>query len=315
MLELCLITYMRENEKFTDELHKISNELYNIYGNKFRVIICCEKKVEIYNKKYDVECMFISGTKYKRLKKVISMNIAEYYISIDNDIFIDCIELINFIKKLKEKNYDVGWGKIGVQKQKNFISNMVVIDKLISHNLKRPISWKLGIGISIPGQIFCIKGKIFKDKMIEEDTFLDDIAIGIFINENKLKKFVTNKILGNEIPNNTFLGLFKQRSRWGLGFSSLLNDAINSKKSKKKIIYHAFIYHFLWLINLFIFTILILFNPILSIIYLIFITLLIVNKSLNMFIYAIMYYFIFPIFHIKWIITVLKNIMKGNKND
>lgn len=311
MKELCLVTYTRANEGYTKELDTIANEFYNKYKDNFKMVICCEKKFVVPEKKYDIELMEMGGTKYRRLISLLEKDDSEYYLSIDNDITGNIDELLHFVNEMIVAGYEVGWGRIRAKRQKGFISNMVAVDKLLSHNIIRPILWKVGVGISIPGQIFCIRGESYRGKLIQLDTFLDDLALGLYVNVNNSKKYVISDVLGEEQPNNNLKGLWKQRSRWAMGYSTILKAVQKNKNYKSKVIIHGISYHLLWILNWgIIFLLAYIFYP-LAIIYVFLIGMLIARQNLSMLIYSILYQFIFPIFHIRWGITFAKEMIKG----
>lgn len=311
MKELCLVTYTRSNEGFTDELDKIANSFYKKYKYFFKVVVCCEKRFEIDNKPYEIEFIETSGTKYRRLINLMEIDDSKYYLSIDNDITGNIDELLKFVDELIENNYEVGWGKICANKPEGFISNMVAVDKLLSHNIIRPLLWKIGVGISIPGQIFCIRGESYRGKLIDLDTFLDDLALGLYVNVNCSRKYVVPNVLGLETPNNQFKGLWKQRQRWAIGYATILKSISDISEYKSKVIIHGLSYHFSWILNwLIIFILALTFWP-LSVLYIFIIGILISKQDLCMLAYAILYQFIFPIFHIRWGIAFLNEMRKG----
>ena len=312
MKEICLVTYTRETEGFTDELDRIAKAFYEKYKNNFKVVICCEQYFQIDSRDYLTELMEIGGTKYRRLISLMEKdNETKYYLSIDNDIRGNIKELLDFVDEMINNNYEVGWGGIRAKRQRDFISNMVAVDKLLSHNIIRPLLWKLGVGISVPGQVFCIKGESFRGKLIEFDTFLDDLALGLYVNINKSKKYVISTVLGEEKPNCKFTGLWKQRSRWAIGYSTILKAVKNKKDYNSKVIIHGLSYHLSWLLNWLIAGFLaLLFWPA-AIVYILLISLLIAKKDISRFFYAVIYQFVFPIFHIRWGITFIGEMFKG----
>lgn len=312
MKEICLITYMRSTEGFTDELDRISNAFFEKYNNKFKVIICGEKYFEIYNKEYEIEFMKMEGTKYRRLISLMEKDDSKYYLSIDNDITGNINELLDFVHVMIENDYEVGWGRIRAKKQKGFISNMVVVDKMLSHNIIRPLLWRFGVGISIPGQIFCIKGNSFRGKLIELDTFLDDLALGLYVNINKSKKYVVSTVLGEEKPNSTFIGLWKQRSRWAIGYSTILKAVKGKKEYKSKVIIHGLSYHFSWIFNWMIIILLAYFWEPVAIGYILLVSSFITNKDFTVLFYSVIYQCFFPVFHIEWGVILLKEMVKGD---
>ena len=54
MKEICLVTYTRITEGFTEELDRISSAFFEKYNDNFKVVICCEKYFEICDKKYEI---------------------------------------------------------------------------------------------------------------------------------------------------------------------------------------------------------------------------------------------------------------------
>ncbi|MDE7432118.1 MAG: glycosyltransferase family 2 protein [Lachnospiraceae bacterium] len=312
MKEICLVTYTRSTEGFTEDLDRISSEFYKRYRDKFKIVICCEKYFDIRGTKYDVEFMEMSGTKYRRLISLMEKDDSKYYLSIDNDIAGNISELLDFAHIMLRDDYEVGWGRIRAKRQKGFISNMVAVDKLLSHNIIRPLLWKFDVGISIPGQVFCIKGESFRGKLIQLDTFLDDLALGLYVNINGSKKYVISAVLGEEQPNSKFVGLWKQRSRWAIGYSTILKAVRDKKEYRNKVIIHGLSYHFSWILNwLVIISLVLLFWPS-AIGYMFLISILIARKDVSLLFYALVYQLVFPIFHIKWGSTFFCEMARGD---
>lgn len=308
--DICLVTYTRSTEGFTDELDRISKAFYNRYKNNFKVVICCEQYFQISDKEYLIEFMKMGGTKYRRLINLMEKDDSKYYLSIDNDITGNISGLLDFVDEMNTKDYEVGWGRIRAQRQRGFISNMVAVDKLLSHNIIRPLLWKLGVGISVPGQVFCIKGEPFRGKLIEVDTFLDDLALGLYININKSRKYVIATVLGEEKPNSNFAGLWKQRSRWAIGYSTILKAVKDKKDYKNKVVIHGISYHLSWLLNWAIIVLLVLLFWPAAIGYVFLISMLISKKDISVIFYSVIYQFVFPIFHIRWGITFISEMVK-----
>lgn len=310
MKKLCLVTYTRKGEKFTKELHEIAFALNKYMKSDFKVAICCEENLKFNYEGYEVEFYNYDGTKYSRLVNLMEKDDSQYYFSIDNDIFGNIKQMKLFIHNMINGNYDIGWGKIQANKPKGFISKLVAIDKLLSHNIIRPILWNLGVGISVPGQIFCIKSESYRKKMLDVDTFLDDLALGLYTNITKKNRYVVSDILGYEQPNNKFKGLWKQRERWAIGYASILKGTYNNRDYKWKVLIHGLSYHFLWILNWFFIGIIASKSILLAIIYLILIGILIVKNNIKLLLYSLYYQVIFPLFHIKWICTLLRQLLK-----
>lgn len=314
MNKLCLVTYTRKNEVYTTHLDELALELYHIYGNGFKVIIYCEEFFDLPKKPYDIQLIKYHGTKYKKLLHLFSIDQSEYFISIDNDITPNTHDIKSFLEIMIKENYSIGWGKINVSKYSNVWELMVLIDKVLSHNIIRPTLWKLNTGISIPGQFFCLKRSIFDSKLLNTDTYLDDLAIGLYVSKYIDKRYISDKILGSEAPNNTFMGLVLQRWRWGIGYSTLLLSIWDNSSYRRRLLIHGFAYHFLWIIIWFLCYIFFEINNILGLIYLGVISF-IISKPKNLVFYSFIYEIIFPIFHIVWGISVINTIIRGRKHN
>lgn len=142
---------------------------------------------------------------------------------------------------------------------------------------------------------------------------MDDLALGLYVSINNSKKYVTSSILGYEQPNGTFGGLWNQRKRWAIGFTSILKAVINTKEYRTKVIIHGLSYHFSWLINWVLAALFIVLLGPWGLLYFVVIGLLISRKDIGMLFYAIIYQLFFPIFHIRWIIVFLKEVKNGGQ--
>ena len=315
MKKLCLVTYTRKNECYTQAIDLIAQKLNEDFMGDFKVVICCEEMIHVPQSNYEIDIFLKKGTKYRKLISLMENDDSLYYLSIDNDISGNVPAIRQFVKKIMSQRVDIGWGRIYVDSPHGLISNLVGVDKLLSHNLIRPTVWRLGVGISVPGQIFCIKGGRFRGNLINLDTFLDDLALGLYVNVNNCKKYIVNKNLGYERPNNHFWGLWNQRKRWAIGYGSILKGVFGINKYRWKVIIHGLGYHFSWILNWAIAGLLLVkFFPI-CILYLIFLSIIIVGKNLKMLPYAFLYQFIFPLFHVVWMISLVRFLSKGDSNE
>ena len=305
MALLCMVTYLTNKEIFTGELREIAASLYDFFGDSFKVILCCEKKIPTFNEAaYPIEQSILpNATKYRRLIHVIENDDSTYFLSVDNDVKCDTAAVQNFLTTILQGVYDIGWGKIRTQENRNIISKLVAVDKLLSHNILRPMLWKLGVGISVPGQIFCIKGASYRGKLNKTDTTLDDLAVGLY-SSNAGKKFLMSPcILGYERPNVSFEGLWQQRVRWARGYMAILHS-LKKRRSLAKVIIHSITYHFLWIIHWIIFLLLMNFHFPCAIGYVFLVTLLI-GQGVSLAGYALLYQMVFPIFHVCWTVEVI----------
>lgn len=316
MATLCLVTYLVGEEIFTQDLRTLARELNKFFHGSFKVIVCRENFCPILNNEpYHVEIFQMPNmTKYSRILSVLESDDSNYYLSVDNDIKGDVAAIKDFLSTMINGDFDIGWGKIEAQKIPNFISRLVDADKSLSHNILRPFLWKLGVGVSVPGQIFCIKGDSYRKKIFNLNTYLDDLAFGLY-SSNKGKKFlICAEILGFEFPNTTFKGLWRQRIRWAKGYAAIFH-AINFGDGLHKIIFHGLAYHFLWIIHWLIIFLAAKLNFCIAASYILFTAILIAGKNFGAIFYAVLYQIFFPIFHIRWAVEFFLKMIKLEKNN
>lgn len=309
MAFLCMITYTTDKEIFTADLRAVASALYKSFGDSFKVILCCESTLPIFaEEQFPIERrIFSDTTKYRRFIDVLENDDSVYYLSIDNDVKCDFVALKNFLTAIIEGDYDIGWGRIQTKEAVNTISKLVAVDKLLSHNILRPVLWRLGVGISVPGQIFCIKGNSYRGKLFDLNTFLDDLAVGLYSSNTKKKFLMFPEVLGFESPNVNFDGLRQQRLRWARGYASIFHF-LKDGGSLAKIIIHAVTYHFLWLIHWGIFLFLINVSVVGAAAYVCLVTILMTGRNFSLAAYSLLYQLIFPIFHVFWIAELMSEL-------
>ncbi len=306
-MKICMVTYIREQEKFTTELAHIAHILHtsNLH---FRCIVYSEKELlDLPVEAFSLEQRIMKGTKYKKIIDLLHTIESDYIISIDNDIKAEEINILKLIDETIKLEADISWGKVYSREPKKFISKLVDVDKLLSHDLLRPMLWKFNIGITIPGQCFIIKSKTYKNMLISGDTFLDDLALGLYSAKNKLKYFILNETVAYELPSTSFKDLLNQRKRWAIGYRQVLFLKGLTKADKTLVVIHGLTYHGLFIINIFFITMLFVLNPLYSFIYLLITSILIARNRLSMVGYTILYQLIFPLFHVQWIKSLLKD--------
>lgn len=313
MSDIKIITYLRASENLNENVKLIINTLKMKYL-QVKIVFFVDKDRGDIIQQLDIpyEIVNLPGTKYRRLKRVVDSEEDSILISIDNDTTIIPEPFLEFISTFLDTGKDIGWARIKALKQKSFISRMVSVDKLLSHTIIRPFLWKLKIGISIPGQLFVIRNNTFCKKLLDVDTFLDDLALGLYVSLHlkELNTFMSRKVIAMEMPKTAFRDLCIQRKRWAKGYYTICKG-IKGKKTRKLIAWHGFAYHFSWILNWIIMIVLgFIWWPI-SLLYLFVMAALISRKDIKYYFDSIVYQLFFPIFHIVWII----NFLKGEDNE
>ena len=305
--KVCMVTYLRSTEHFTVDLEEIAHALSILFHGEFKVVICRDKTFSVNVACYDfpVELFHCSGTKFNRIFSFIQNDKSGFYLSIDNDIKGNIPEIQSFVTDMVQKSYDIGWGKIVAAKRDTLVSNLIAVDKLLSHYIIRPLLWRCRCGISVPGQIFCLKGDSFRGQSFDFDTSLDDLAVGLYVARHLKSRLQVNCILGHEAPNISFKGLCAQRKRWACGYVAILR-ATHEPFSRGLLWIHAFFYHFFWLLHWAIVIFLSSLNPLYALAYIVMSAVIMTFHAPKFFFYGVFYQIVFPVFHLIWIVEMFK---------
>lgn len=318
MNNIKVVTYLRDNENINQNILLTINALQEKFNSNLSIVIFINdtrKNIDTHLLNIPYNIVKLSGTKYVRIKSLLNKEDTkenEFLLSIDNDTTVINDQFLNFIEKCINGDIDIAWGRLKTSSDNSFIEKMITIDKLLSHHIIRPFLWKFNCGISISGQLFFIKTKSFNNKLLQMDTFLDDLALGSYVSlhQKELKILIDNSIIATEEPKTSFSDLYIQRKRWAKGFFSIISRTKN-KKIKNLLKIHAFSYHFLWIIHWIIISLLATINITISLLYFLFISFIITYKDKKYYLLSLVYQIFFPIFHIIWFFYVLK----GNKNE
>lgn len=304
MKSITIATFLSNTESFNNDFLELTKYLSKNFD--IEIIVFCEQ--ELKNLSYEIKQIITPNmTKYKRIEKLIDIAQNDNILCIDNDMTIDKNNIERFIKEITNKDYAIAWGKVKVRDIKGFIPHLIKIDKNLSHDFIRPLLWKLHIGISVPGQIFFISKKHYLNKFQNIDTVYDDLTLGIIAKSNKMPVYFNNYVLGYEMPKENFKNLIKQRRRWAQGLAESIYNNSNSK-ILKYIKIHGFMYHFLWIIYYLIILITGLINYKIGIIIFLLTGIALSECKLKDLVYAYFYLLIFPVVHLFWLESFIKNL-------
>lgn len=244
-------------------------------------------------------------TKYFRIIDLIERTNDDNILFVDNDITINENNILSFVNDVINSDYALAWGIIRTSQQKNFAEKLIDIDKLISHYIIRPISWKLKIGISLPGQVFMLNRRYYLDKLPRTDTLYDDLEIGACTKEYNMPVKYTKYILGYEKPKSSLKELLIQRKRWAKGFVQILR--MNKRtKTEKYVIIHGILFNMLWIPTNTILGIMAIKNIYIFALAFILLGLWYSHFNLKKILYAFIYILIYWIIYFIWLINIIR---------
>lgn len=304
MCKIAIFTFIQKGEDLPVGFLK----LRNLLGDKYNVLlyIIGDEFANQFSSKVNEVFVLPDTTKYHRIAVALNAIDTDYLLCIDSDISIQEDALRRLVDTTTKGNFDLSWGKIYAHKRKSFIARIVEIDKFLSHNILRPFLWRIKAAVTIPGQVFFIRKDTMLDAFNYQDTFLDDIAVGMFMRSNmSLKKYESSEVVGLEEPTLSIRGLFKQRKRWALGYASMIRESTGSD-AFKYVLLHGFVYHGLWLILFLFLSFVNLQNAVIVFVILAFI---ISGYKLILIPQTILYLLVMPFYHIWWGFNVVRAIL------
>lgn len=307
MARLGIVTYMRADEHLTRDLVEIGNALRRDHPDLI---------MEIYHETgatlpsltadFAIRTHHTDGTKYRKLLHALHESDYEYLLSLDNDIKANIPGLIRLVGETLAGSYDLAWGRVSSRQVNNFTSHLVQVDKLISHNLLRPLLWRLNLGVTIPGQCFLLRTAAFKNRLSRTDTYLDDLSIGVYAARNKLRYRYSHEIVAFELPSYSFSALWRQRARWAMGFRQTLSCPQLTAYDRRLLWVHASVYHLLPMLHCIFLAALGAQHPILGFAWLGLMAGVIAMRRPRSIAAAAAYQLIFPVFHMGWLIHFIK---------
>lgn len=310
---LCIVNFLRGEEKFTKFFQELINTLAAEFCGQVRCVIFVEQIVPISEGvKASVKQIVRTGTKYQRLLYLLENDTAEYFLCVDNDVTNNLPNIIRFIRHMLSEKLDVGWGKIFAENPKSIIARMVAVDKVLSHHLIRPLLWRMRCGITVPGQCFMVRRQAFSGKLLSLDTYLDDLALGLYIRKNyrKLNVYFDNKIIGFEKPNNTWRGIWSQRERWAKGYAAVC-ICTWATSYFPYVILHGLAYHVSWTFHWLFIIGLSLTSYGIAVLYLVVTTVALAGGDMRLLSAAVFYQVAFPVLHCRWLWCLIKVLIKA----
>lgn len=305
-MELTIATFISKSETFNPEIIAVGERLRQ-ENIKCELIVFSDHKLEVDNK--DLRVIVDGGrTKYRRIQFLLETSFCDFILCLDNDISVKLANLPEFIREFATGKYVAGWGKIEANIGPGIVPELIRLDKMLSHNLIRPLLWKLGVGISIPGQLFLLNKSLLHDSLPPRDTVFDDLQIGLVIRRSGHPVLSIPVVLGAEFPKPDFPQLIKQRTRWARGYAETLIN--NRASSLLFVLAHGIAYHILW-IFLWLSLVMLAYTHG-SFLILIFCAFLLTfaSRSRAYLRSFVLYALIFPLLHVIWLLAVVLNLAR-----
>lgn len=306
MMQITIVTYLRARETISLNFKKVIDAFQR--DNLLKGVIVFSDVTR--NDISSGWSLYVDNgrTKYARLKQLISQNWGDYLLSIDNDMELDFLKAKHFCEEFISSDSAIGWGLVGVS-NRGSLADIIAVDKILSHNYIRPILWKFHWGISVPGQFFIFRCNDYIGKILPEDTFLDDLQIGLITNCAKFKVFHPKILIGREAAKETISTLLQQRKRWANGYASIVRTAFHlSLQHFSLVVVHGFFYHCFFSCLLGFLILLFICHPIIACICYVSLIFILSGGKIGLLKGACIYSVCFPIIHLYWGWHVISNL-------
>ena len=300
--KLSLVTFVSGNEVLRDDFLALADSLQQFYVIEVIVFV---DYLHVNKNPLIRQIVSPGTTKYVRILQLLLETQADYFLCVDNDITSNLNAVHTFLSESFSAKADLSWGRIGVSSTLGVITQLIKIDKMLSHCFIRPVLWRFGWGASLPGQFFLLKVKAFRERLSIRDTVFDDLTIGICAREHNCKVYFNQSILGWEKPKVTIFSLLRQRIRWGKGFSEVVNANCQFSNRLFLVLVHGAAYHLLWTVFLGLIYITGLINA--NFAFLLWLTLAVALTfgQMSLIPAALLYTIVFPVIHLVWLVVVI----------
>ncbi len=196
----------------------------------------------------DIEIIVVPhGTKLSKIRRLADLIDADVFCICDPDLTVE-EEACRVI--LQQASADVRAGKevvaFGIVEGKDdgtLLSQVVAVDKWLSHRVLRRFLWAAGIGITLPGQFLILSPGLLRSIDPGVNTYLDDLCLGWLARWRGVRVHRVAKVVGEEDPRSRWASLLTQRIRWMRGIASLFGHFVSHPSAFGLLGVHYLAYH------------------------------------------------------------------------
>lgn len=197
----------------------------------------------------DGEEVFIvpSGTKLSKIRRLAKLVETDLFLICDPDLTIredGCRAVVSSaLKEAVLGTEVVAFGVVQGKSDGTLLSQIIAVDKWLSHRVLRPLLWLIGIGVTVPGQFLVVSSSMLRSLNPAVDSYLDDLYLGWVARRRGVRVLRVAMIVGEEDPRSSWVSLLTQRVRWMKGIISLSGHLARHPSALALIGVHYFAYH------------------------------------------------------------------------
>jgi len=187
------------------------------------------------------------GTKLSKIRRLADLVTADLFCICDPDLTIDetaCrVVLQQAMVDVRAGKEVVAFGIVEGRDDGTLLSNVVAVDKWLSHHVLRRFLWAAGIGITLPGQFLIVSSGLLRSLEPDVDSYLDDLYLGWVARQRGVRVHRVPVVVGNEDPRSSWLSLLTQRGRWMRGLVCLFRHFLPHPTALGLLGIHFLAYH------------------------------------------------------------------------
>ena len=187
------------------------------------------------------------ATKLAKLRGVSKEIVTDLVCVCDPDVLIarnGCRAiLLEAVRAAREGGDVVAFGVVEGGDDGGLLSRVIIIDKWLSHRVLRPLLWRLGVGITLPGQFLVFSSRLLRELDPNVDTHLDDLYLGWIARTRNARVVRSSDVVGEEKPRSTWGSLIAQRLRWMRGLARLFAHLRSRPAAAIALLMHYGAYH------------------------------------------------------------------------
>lgn len=187
------------------------------------------------------------GTKLSKIRRLADLVTVDLFCICDPDLTVEedaCrIVLRQAMAEVQAGKDVVAFGIVEGRDDGTLLSQVVAIDKWLSHRILRRFLWAAGLGITLPGQFLIVSPGLLHSLDPSVDSYLDDLYLGWVARQRGVCVHRVPVVVGHEDPRSSWSSLLTQRGRWMRGLVCLLRHLLPYPSALGLLGIHFLAYH------------------------------------------------------------------------
>lgn len=187
------------------------------------------------------------GTKLSKLRRIADLVETNLFCICDPDFTVDekaCLLVLRqAIADMRAGKEVVAFGVVEGKIDRTLLSQVIAVDKWLSHRILRRFLWTFGIGLTLPGQFLIVSSSLLHNLPPRIDSYLDDLYLGWVARQRGAIIRRISVVTGCEEPRINWSSLLTQRCRWMRGLMHLFQHLLQHPLAIVLLGIHFVAYH------------------------------------------------------------------------